>query len=125
MDALVNQGDSYAARSWSICGNNRAVQGAIPPSLVDKNNGVETYTYFSELGEQFLSMSEMQHTSLFGETFAGLLQFALESTEYLKPIIDEAQLSNPNHNGWSSQIGKQFAQGTHSCSACTLPLCLP
>jgi len=94
MDSLVNQDEPYASRSWSVCGQQRIVQGTVPPSLMHPWSGIQSYTMFPELGEQFLSLTNMTHTSLFGETFAGLLQAALLSTEYLKPIIDAAIVSD-------------------------------
>jgi hypothetical protein len=109
MDSLVNQDEPYASRSWSICGQMRIVQGSVPPTLMQPWSGVETYKMFPELGEQFLGLADMTHTSLFGETFAGLLQTALLSSEYLKPIIDAAMVSDDFP---TTVIGKQLQQGT-------------
>ena len=109
MDSLVNQDEPYASRSWSVCGQQRIVQGTVPPSLMHPWSGIQSYTMFPELGEQFLSLTNMTHTSLFGETFAGLLQAVLLSTEYLKPIIDAAIVSDefPTYS-----ISRQLLQGT-------------
>jgi len=90
VDALAAQPDPFRTGPYSITGNEKILDGGHAPFIINHRKGLERFTKYDELGAVVTNLSRAVPQNVFGETWAGLVETALEDSEALGVTIDEA-----------------------------------
>ena len=96
--ALTSQTNPYKTKSYSITGSMKIVEGPNPAEIISAKSGAVRLQAFDSqangrLGAPLLNMSSIESSTIFSETWSGLLESSLENTESLGADLDAATVT--------------------------------
>jgi len=110
VETLNSQPDPFLSNTYSLTGNTKVLEGAQPPEILDKTSGVVRFTEYATLkGAITEVLTSNRSSSVFADTYAGLVNSALAKSETLGEQLDQVTL-DPAVVWGSNSIDKQFKQ---------------
>jgi len=86
---VIGQGSNpMSGGLYSLSGNVRMLEGSRPPSMIDKTHGILRYTAVGSTGADIGNLTAPKFTSVFGETFADLINKTLLESEDLGQMLE-------------------------------------
>ena len=111
MAAKLTTGDNPMKTSlYSASGHEKILEGAMTPSMVNPESGVQRYKNYGSHDKDITKLLENSSTSIFAETFASQLEDILTSTELLGGLIDATTLATTDTFGHGMSLGAQFRE---------------
>ena len=80
VDALTGQDDAYRSASFSIAGNQKAVQGYRAPTFVHHRRGIAAFNQYAQIARHYQNISALESESIYADTWAESLAATLISS---------------------------------------------
>ena len=91
---------------YSLTGTRKVLEGSLTLSIVQADVGVVRYQGYSALKDDISAMNKNISGSIFAETYSGILESSLDSTEVLGELLGSTSLKSNTSN-------TSFATGNH------------
>ena len=93
---LTTQASPFKVASYSLDGHKRILEGDLPANILDPTNGVvqlEPKLVDSETLADITSLTSRKSSSVFGDTYGGLLNSALQFSDHTGSVLDAVESS--------------------------------
>eukprot|EP00965_Chrysotila_dentata_P104379 3446729-Pleurochrysis_carterae.AAC.1 len=101
MTSLTTQEEKYKVGLYSVGRETPILEGVLPPTILDSNDGVVRYVAYNRLAEQISEMTKFEGSSVYAETWNQELQASLRRTESIGNSLKEVDLTQD----WSGASG--------------------
>jgi uncharacterized protein (DUF1501 family) len=105
--SLQSPGLDLATALYSLAGTLKIVEGAQPLQFIDPSLGLPQLSDLSQLSNAIANFTQKQSGSVFGETYASLLQDTVQVTSTLGPKL---QSTTTNVTFAKDNLSRQFQQ---------------
>jgi cullin-associated NEDD8-dissociated protein 1 len=93
MEAMVESDPPYASELFSLGGNVKMVQGAVPADFISGRSGVVRFQGLNRLKSAVGNMTRFTSRSVFAETYSDELMNSIRSTETLGALLGNTSLT--------------------------------
>ena len=105
------QGSAFKTAAYSLQGSAQCLVGDTAVEFLSPGAGAVRYAEFNDLGDEIGDMSTPQLSSIFGDTFAELLDASIKSGEALGTVLDEFPIEGTTNKPYDEQtLSKQLRQ---------------
>jgi uncharacterized protein (DUF1501 family) len=103
-------GDTMKSNLYSATGAKKAVEGSIPPSIVQPQEGIIRYQGYSKLKHDIDALHSNASQSVFTETISKTIEDTLRNTESLGQLLSATTLSSRATFGYGESVGAQLKE---------------
>lgn len=86
VDALMGQENPYKSGSFSIAGNQKAVQGYRAPTFIHWRRGIAVFNQYGQIARHYQNISALESESIFANTWAESLAETLTSSRTIAEV---------------------------------------
>ena len=91
VDALVSQDNPYRSKVYSMYGMQKLVEGDVMPTIVGRR-GAARFHQYDRYASPLQEMTGSQSDSIFADTYAGILERSLSTTQRLSEALQAVDL---------------------------------